>query len=326
MKAIVQERYGSPDVLRFEDRETPVPKGDEVLVRIKATALNAADWRILRADPSLVRLSLGFRRPKSPIPGSDIAGVVEAVGPEARRCRPGDSVFGIMPFKLRGGCAEFIAVSETLLASLPDALNHKTGASLPMAGLTALQALRDFALAGPGKKVLVYGASGGVGTFAVQLAVVLGAEVTAVCSGPKKDQALALGASRALDYASEDFAEEPHRYDAIIATNGHRKVADFTGVLNKGGRLVLVGGSDAGQLVSAMVLAPLISLLSGRKILSMVGKDSLEDLTLLARWTESGRLSPVIDREYPLERTAEAFRYLEEGHAKGKVLVTPAPA
>lgn len=322
MKAIIQDRYGSPDILRMENPEKPEPVNDEVRIRVEATALNSADWRILRANPFFIKMMFGFRRPRTPIPGSDVAGVVDATGPEASRYKVGDSVFGALSSSRRGGCAEYVCASENLLVATPESLSHTEAAALPMAGLTALQALRDSAEVSPGQKVLIHGAAGGVGGFAVQLAVILGAEVTGVCSGEKQDMVRSMGASRVIDYKSEDFSRSDERYDVIIAVNGHRRLAEYGKVMKKGGRLVFIGGSNTGQLVSMLAFAPIISVLMGWKVLSMVAEDRTDDMAYLASLVEQGTLSPMIDRCYPLEDTADAFRYIGQGHARGKILIT----
>ncbi len=317
MKAIVYEQYGQPDVLRLKEVEKPVPKDNEVLVKIRAVSLNAYDWHILTADIFLVRLNRGLLKPKIQILGADIAGEVEAVGKEVRRFKPGDAVFGSLS---GGGFAEYVGAPEKALALKPINLTFEEAAAVPMAATTALQALRDAGSLQAGQKVLIHGAAGGVGTFAVQLAKLLGAEVTAVCSTRNLEQSSQLGADHVIDYTQEDFAQNPQRYDLILGVNGYRPLSDYRRALAPGGRYVMIGGTTA-QIFQALLLGPWMSR-NGQKMGNMMATIRLQDLDYLKKHLEAGQLVPVIDKRYPLTETANAMRYLGSGHARGKVVIT----
>jgi len=318
MKAIVYTKYGSPDVLQLGEIEKPAPKDDQVLVSIHAASVNAYDWHMLRAKPFLVRLSgSGFLRPKITVLGGDIAGRVEAVGGDVRRFQPGDEVFGT----ISRGFAEYACPREKYLALKPANLTFDEAAAVPMAAITALQGLRDEGQIQSGQKVLINGASGGVGTFAVQIAKSFGAEVTAVCSTRNLDTARSIGADKVIDYTKEDFTKNGQRYDLILAANGHRSMRAYKRALGPKGTFVLTGGSMA-QLFQAMLLGRWMSESGGRKMGFMMAKRSQEDLGYLKELLEAGKVKPVIDRRYPLSQVAEAVRYVEEGHAQGKVVIT----
>ncbi|WP_337868465.1 NAD(P)-dependent alcohol dehydrogenase [Meiothermus sp.] len=317
MKAIIYEQYGQPDVLQLKEVEKPVPKDNEVLVKIRAVSLNAYDWHILTADIFLVRLNRGLLKPKIQILGADIAGEVEAVGKEVRRFKPGDAVFGCLS---GGGFAEYVAAPEKALALKPTNLTFEEAAAVPMAATTALQALRDAGGLQAGQKVLIHGAAGGVGTFAVQLAKLLGAEVTAVCSTRNLEQSSQLGADHVIDYTQEDFAQNPQSYDLILGVNGYRPLSDYRRALAPGGRYVMIGGTPA-QIFQALLLGPWMSR-NGQKMGNMMATIRLQDLDYLKKLLEAGRLMPVIDKRYPLTETAHAMRYLGSGHARGKVVLT----
>jgi NADPH:quinone reductase-like Zn-dependent oxidoreductase len=321
MKAIVNERYGSPDVLEFRDVEKPVPGDKDVLIKVHAASLNAYDWRLLRGEPFIARLYAGLRRPRHTILGEDIAGHVEAVGKNATRFAPGDAVFGDISACGSGGFAEYVCAREDLLAPKPATLTFEEAAAVPMAALTALQGLRDKGRIRAGHRVLINGASGGVGTFAVQIARSFGAEVTAVCSTGNLDTARALGAGRVIDYAREDFTANGARYDLILGANGYHPLADYKRALSPGGIYVMTGGSNR-QIFQALFLGPWMSIGAGRKLTVLTGKPNREDLLFLKGLIEAGKVKPVIDRRYPLKETADAIRYLEEGHARGKVVIT----
>ena len=321
MKAIVYERYGSPDVLEFREIEKPVPKDDEVLVKVHAASLNAYDWHLMRADPFLVRLmGMGFLKPKNKIPGADIAGQIEAVGKNVRQFQPGDEVFGDLAGIGGGGFAEYVCAGENLLALKPVAMSFEQAAAIPMAALTALQGLRDLGLIRPGQKVLINGASGGVGSFAVQIAKSFGAEVTAVCSTANMTMVRSLGADHVIDYTQENFTKSAKRYNLILAANGYHPILAYKRALNDRGTYVMTGGSMA-QMFQAILLGPLISLRGEKRMLSLSARANQKDLAFIAELFEAGRLKPVIDRRYPLNKTAEAIRYLEEGHARGKIVI-----
>jgi len=320
MKAIVYERYGSPDMLKLQEMPKPTPGAGEVLVKLHATALNAADWHMLRADPFLVRFEAGLTAPKRRVLGADIAGQVEAVGAGVTQFRPGDEVYGEITSCGWGGFAEYVCARETCLAPKPANLTWEEAAAVPMAAMTALQALRDKANVQAGQSVLIHGAGGGVGTFAVQLAKVFGAEVTAVC-GPRNIQRVRdLGADHVIDYTQQDFAQGGQQYDVILAVNGSRALTDYRRALRPGGQYVMIGGST-GQMFQALLLGPLFSLAGGRKMGNLLAHVSQQDLIYLRDLIEAGRITPIIDRCYPLEQVPDAMRYLEEGHAGGKIVI-----
>jgi NADPH:quinone reductase-like Zn-dependent oxidoreductase len=321
MKAIVCEKYGSPDVLEFREIEKPVPKDDEVLVKVHAASLNAYDWHLMRADPFLVRLmGMGFLKPKNKIPGADIAGKIEAVGKNVRQFQPGDEVFGDLAGIGGGGFAEYVCAGENLLALKPASMSFEQAAAIPMAAMTALQGLRDQGLIRPGQKVLINGASGGVGSFAVQIAKSFGAEVTAVCSTANMTMVRSLGADHVIDYTQENFTKSGKRYNLILAANGYHPILAYKRALNDRGTYVMTGGSMA-QMFQALLLGPLVSLTGEKRMLSLSARANQKDLAFIAELFEAGRLKPVIDRRYPLNKTAEAIRYLEEGHARGKIVI-----
>jgi NADPH:quinone reductase-like Zn-dependent oxidoreductase len=316
MKAIVRTKYGSPDVLQLKEIEKPTPKDNEILVKIHAASVNKADLYLLRG--SLLRLmGGGLLKPKRKILGTDIAGRVEAVGRNVKQFRPGDEVFG----GGRGGFAEYVCAREDLLALKPTNMTFEESAAVPMAAITALQGLRKGHVQ-PGQKVLINGASGGVGTFAVQIAKSFGAEVTAVCSTRNLDNARSIGADHVIDYTQDDFTKSGQRYDLIIAANGYHSILDYRHALGPKGICVTTGGSMA-QIFQAMLLGPLISLTGSKKMGSMgIAKINQNDLVLVKELLEAGKVVPVIDRRYTLSEVPEAIRYVEEGHAKGKVVIT----
>lgn len=322
MKAMVYTHYGPPDVLQLKEVARPAVGDDDVLVKIQATGVNAADWHLLRADPFLVRLmGMGLFKPKNTILGADIAGRVEAVGKNARQFQPGDEVFGDIAGCGFGGFAEYVSVPESALAPKPANLSFVEAAAVPMAAVTALQGLRDKGQIQPGQKVLINGASGGVGTFAVQIAKAFGAEVTAVCSTAKVEQARSLGADHVIDYTREDFTQSGQRYDLILAVNGYHPISAYKRALTPEGVYVMVGGTTT-QMFQALLLGPLMSMIAGKKMGALVAKPDKEDLACVKELLEAGKVVPLIDRCYPLGETAEAIRYVEAGHARGKVIIT----
>jgi NADPH:quinone reductase-like Zn-dependent oxidoreductase len=324
MKAIVYTEYGSPDVLELKEIAKPTPKEDEVLVKVYAVSANAADLHLLRADPFLIRLSSGLLKPKHTVLGSDIAGRVEAVGSHAKQFKPGDEVFGDISGCGWGGFAEYVCVSETVLALKPTNLSFEEAAAVPMAAVTALQGFHYAGKVLPGQKVLIHGASGGVGTFAVQLAKSFGAEVTAVCSTRNLVRARSIGADHVIDYTKEDFARNGQQYDLILATNGDRSISDYRRALSPKGIYVQTGGSMA-QMSQAMLQGPWISRTGSKRMGNMgVAKPNQKDLVIMKELLEAGKVKPVIDRCYPLNEVADALQYLEEGHAQGKVVITVA--
>jgi NADPH:quinone reductase-like Zn-dependent oxidoreductase len=322
MKAIIYTKYGSPDVLEFKEVEKPTPKDDEVLVKVHAASLNAADWHLLRGKPFLVRLmGFGLLKPKNKILGADMAGRVEAVGRNVKQFQPGDEVFGEISECGFGAFAEYVCAPENALALKPASMAFDEAAAVPLAALTALRGLRDKGQIQPGQKVLINGASGGVGTFAVQIAKSFGAEVTAVCSTRNLDKARSIGADQVIDYTQDDFTKSGQRYDLILAANGYHSIWDYKRALSPKGIYVMVGGSMA-QMYQAMFLGPLISKTGSKKMGFLLQKSNQEDLVFMRELLEAGKVVSVIDRRYPLSEVPEAIRYLEEGHARGKVVIT----
>jgi NADPH:quinone reductase-like Zn-dependent oxidoreductase len=322
MKAIVYTKYGSPDVLQLKDFERPMPKDDEVLIKVYAASVNAYDWHFLTADIFLIRLmGGGLLKPKNTRLGADIAGRVEAVGRNAKQFQPGDEVFGDMAGRGNGSFAEYVSASESAFALKPANLSFDEAAAVPMAAVTALQGLRDEGQIHPGQKVLINGASGGVGTFAVQIAKSFGAEVTAVCSTRNLDQAHSLRADHVIDYTKEDFTRSGQQYDLILAANGYHSLSAYKRALAPKGVYVMAGGSMA-QIFEAMVLGSWMSKTGGKKMGGVSAKPNQEDLAFMKGLLEAGKVVPVIDRRYPLSETAEALRYIGEGHARGKIVIT----
>lgn len=321
MKAFMRHTYGSPDVLELTEIATPTPKDDEVLIKVRAASVNAADWRMLRADPFLARLDVGLLKPRNKILGFDVAGTVTAAGRAVKLFQPGDQVFGNL-FDLRGGAfAEYVAVPERLLVRKPANLTFEQAAAVPLAAVTALRGLRHYAQVKPGQKVLINGASGGVGTFAVQIAKALGAEVTAVVSTRNVELARSLGADHVIDYTREDpLAGAEGRYDVIMAVNGYHPLAAYRQALRPGGVYVMAGGAEA-QMFQAMLLGPWLFKKGDRRLSMLETKPTTEDLAFVAELIEAGQVTPVIDQCYPLEALPEAFRHVEAGHARGKVII-----
>jgi NADPH:quinone reductase-like Zn-dependent oxidoreductase len=322
MKAIVYHQYGSPDVLKFEEVEKPSPKDNEVRVKVHAASVNAADWHLLRGEPFLVRLDSGLQKPKNAILGADVSGEVEAVGKNVQQFKIGDEVFGDLSGCGWGGFAEYVSAPENVLALKPANLSFEEAAAVPMAAVTALQGIRDHGQIKPMQKVLIVGASGGVGTFAVQIAKSFGTEVTAVCSISKMDLVCSIGADHVIDYTKEDFTKNGKHYDLIIGANGNYSLSDYKRALTLNGTYVCTGGTMA-QIFESLLLGPLHSM-NGRKKLKNMGsaKPSQKDLAVIKELLEAGKVVPVIDRCYPLSEVPVALRYLGEGHAKGKVVIT----
>lgn len=318
MKAIVYTEYGSPDVLQLKELEKPTPKDDEVLIKIHAASVNAYDWHFLTADIFLIRLmGGGLLKPKNTRLGADIAGRVEAVGRNVKQFQPDEEVFGM----IHGGFAEYACAPENALALKPVNLSFEEAAAVPMAAVSALQGLRDTGQIQPGQKVLINGASGGVGTFAVQIAKSFGAEVTAVCSTRNLGQARSLGADHVIDYTKEDFTKKGQQYDLILAANGYHSLSAYKRALTPKGIYVMVGGSMA-QIFQAMLMGSWMSETGGKKMGGVSAKIDQKDLGLIKELIEAGKVKPVIDRRYPLSEAAEALRYLGAGHAKGKIVIT----
>jgi len=321
MNAIVCTKYGSPDVLKFEEVQKPVPGDDEVLIKVHAAAANAGDWHLMRADPFMIRLMYGLQKPKHEILGTDVAGCVEAVGKNATQFQPGDEVFGNMSSSGFGAFAEYVCAPENSIALKPNNITFENAAAAPSAAGTALQALRDKGQIQSGQKVLINGASGGVGTFAVQIAKAFGAEVTAVCSTGNMDMVRSIGADHVIDYTKEDFTQNGQQYDLILAANGYHPISDYKRALSPTGIYVMTGGSTA-QMFQAMTIGSWISMTSSKTMSNMMAKPSQKDLVFMQDLLETGKVVPVIDRRYPLSEVPDAIRYLEEGHAKGKVVIT----
>src|SRR6266851_4972551 len=316
MKAIVHTQYGPPDVLQFTEVAKPSPTDNEGLIKLYAASVNPLDRYSMRGAP-LIRLIPGLRKPKDPRLGVDVAGRVEAVGRNVTQFKPGDQVFGVC----RGAFAEYACAMEDKLALKPANLSFEDAAAVPVAAITALQGLRDKGRIQPGHKVLVDGASGGVGTFAVQIAKSFGAEVTAVCSTRNVETARSIDADHVIDYTREDFTKNGQRYDLILAANAYHSIFDYRRALSQDGTYVMVGGGGV-QILQALLLGPLLSLIGGRKMCFVSAKINKKDLVFLKDLLEAGKVVPVIDRRYPLSAVAEALRYLEEGHAQGKVVIT----
>ena len=323
MKAIVCSKYGSPDVLQLQEVAKPIPQDDDVLIRIYAASVNARDWRYMRAKPFFVRLMPGgLLQPKNKILGGDVAGQVEAIGKGAKQFKPGDEVFGFLPSATgRGTFAEYVCANENAIALKPANLTFTQAAAVPLAAMTALQVLRDKGNIQPGQKVLISGASGGVGTFAVQIAKAFGAEVTAVCSTKNLNMVRSLGAGHVIDYTREDFTRNGQHYDLILAVNGYHPIADYLWALSPEGIYVVAGGSMR-QLFQAAFQGRRNSKSDGQKTYVVSLVQNQKDLVCLKELLESGKVAPVIDGCYPLSRTAEAFRYFEKEHARGKVVIT----
>jgi NADPH:quinone reductase-like Zn-dependent oxidoreductase len=320
MKAIIYTQYGSPDVLQYAEAPQPNPKDNEVRIKIRAVSINSADLHLMRADPFPVRFAFGLFKPKIQILGADVAGQVESIGKNVAQFKVGDEVFGDLSGVGFGGLAEYVCAPESALAIKPANQTFEEAAAMPMASITALQGLRDLGNIKTGQKVLIYGASGGVGTFAVQIAKSFGAEVTAVCSTSKVDQARALGADHVIDYTREDFAQITQRYDLIFTANGNRPLADYERALTPTGTYVLSGGATS-QLFQTILQAPYRSKAGGKSIKTFIAKPNQADLNTMKGLVASGKVKPVIEKIYSLDETADAMRYLEEGHARGKIVI-----
>jgi NADPH:quinone reductase-like Zn-dependent oxidoreductase len=323
MKAIVQERFGPPDSLQLVDADRPAIGSGEVLLEVRAAAVNPYDWHMLRGDPRIARLMgvVGVTRPKARIAGVDVAGRVEEVGADVRGLRPGDEVFGFA----RGAFAEYASADPALLVPKPVGLSFEHAAALPMAAVTALHAIRDRGRTQSGQRVLVNGAAGGVGTFAVQIAAALGAEVTGVCSARNVDLVRSIGAAHMIDYASEDFVDGPVRYDLILDNIGNRTIRDLRRAVTPNGRVIVNGGGSPGHIIGAVgsvLRAAMVNLFVRQQIMFLPTTQSQDDLLAVAEMVEAGTVRPVIDRTYPLADTSAGLRHVEAGHARGKVVIT----
>lgn len=313
MKAIVYTKYGPPDVLQLKEVEKPIPKDHEVLIKVEAASVNPFDWHFMRGTPYLVRIQAGILKPKDNAVGVDVSGVVEAVGKDVKEFQSGDEVFG----SCNGAFAEYVSASEKGLVKKPDNLTFEQAASVPVAAFTALQGLRDKGQIQPGQRVLINGASGGVGTFAVQIAKSFGAEVTGVCSTRNVDMVRSIGADFVIDYTQEDFTQSAKHYDLIFDTIGNRSLSNCRRILSSNGILVIVGG-PMNRALRASVMSRFVS----QKMLMFMALRSKKDLIVMHDLLISGKVTPVIDRRYSLNEVPQAIRYLEEGHARGKVIIT----
>jgi len=321
MKAILYPKYGSPDVLQFKDVEIPTPSENQVLVKVHAASANPLDWHSMRAKPFLVRLGDGLLKPKDPRLGVDVAGTVEAVGSSVTEFQPGDEVFGLGS----GTFAEYALAKESKLALKPANLSFEAAAAAPVAAFTALQGLCDMGQVQAGQKVLINGAAGGVGTFAVQIAKSFGAEVTGVCSTPKLDMVRSIGADHVVDYTREDFSRSGRQYDLIYDAVGNRSASAYIRALRPQGKCVIAGFTSLPRLLEYMLLGPRIARRAGKQMIGQgMASTNRENLLIIKELLETGKVVPVIDRSYPLSETAEAIRYLEKGHAAGKVVISVA--
>jgi NADPH:quinone reductase-like Zn-dependent oxidoreductase len=320
MKAIVHSRYGPPDVLELKDIDKPVVNDDAVLVRVHAAAVGKGDWLTVRGLPYVARMRYGLPNPKHSVPGFDVAGRVEAAGSNASQLQQGDEVFGWCD----GSFAEYASVPEGQLARKPANLSFEQAAAVPISGFAALQALRDTGAVQPGQQVVIIGASGGVGSFAVQLAKAFGAEVTGVCSTKSLEMVRSIGADHVIDYTQQDFTQTGQRYDLILEMAGNRSLADLRRALTPKGTLVLVGGSGGkwfmgtGRTLRAVLVSPFV----GQRLRSFLSKPRGADLVVLQELLEAGKLTPVIDRTFPLSEAAEAIRYVGERSTQGKTVIT----
>jgi NADPH:quinone reductase-like Zn-dependent oxidoreductase len=320
MQAILFPKYGSPDVLQFAEVEKPTPNENQVLIKVHAAATNPLDWHRMRGEPFLARLGEGLLKPKNPKLGADIAGRVEAVGSNVTEFKPGDEVFGSIG---AGGFAEYVCAREKYFALKPGNLSFEEAAAAPVVGFTALQGLRDTGQIRAGQKVLINGASGGVGTFAVQIAKFYGAEVTGVCSTRNLEMVRSIGADHVIDYTREDFTRNGQRYDLIYDAIGNRSTSDYRRALKPQGKCVIAGFTSLSRLAEQLIVGRLTSRAGGKQVVFMgMAKVNKEDLLFIKELLETGRVVPVIDTSYPLSETAEALRYLEKGHARGKVVIT----
>jgi NADPH:quinone reductase-like Zn-dependent oxidoreductase len=322
MKAAVYRCYGSTDVLKIEKIAKPAPADNRVLVKVQAASVNPLDWHYMQGKPYVMRPGSGIGAPNSIHMGADFAGIIESVGKDVKRFKPGDEVFGDRD----GAFAEYVSVAENgAIALKPSNMSMEQAAAVPIAGITALQALRDKGKIQSGQKVLINGASGGVGTFAVQIAKSYGAEVTGVCSGKNADMVRSIGADHVIDYTKDDFTRGSERYDLIVDNVGNHPASEYRRVLKANGSLVTVGGpSDNAWLgpLTGLLSDMIVSRFVSQKMIFMLAQANKEDMDVLRDMMQTGKLTPVIDRRYKLEQTAEAIGYLEQGHARGKVIIT----
>ncbi|KAB8130300.1 NAD(P)-dependent alcohol dehydrogenase [Gracilibacillus oryzae] len=321
MKAIVSERYGTPDVLRLSEVAAPVPEENQVLVKVLASSLNYGNLVLLTGKPLPARLAFGLRKPKYQIPGGDMAGIIEAVGEKVTKFQVGDEVYGDLSSNGWGALAEYVVTAEESLALKPGNLSFAEAAAVPMAATTALQALKNKGKVRAGQEVLIQGASGGVGTFAIQIAKAVGAKVTAVVSTRNAELASSLGADHVIDYQKGNLENHQQTYDLILGVNGSHSLSTYKQKLKKNGLFVLVGG-PSDQLYQFMLLGPWISMFGNKKFSSFMQKANQQDLVLVNEFIEAGKVRPVIDKTYPLHEVPAAFTYFQKGRAQGKVVIT----
>lgn len=320
MKAIISERYGGPETLKLSEVSTPTPNENQVLVRVRASSINFGNYVLLSGKPRLARLVFGLMKPKYPIPGGDMAGIVEAVGAKVTQFQAGDEVFGDLSSSGFSAFAEYVVVDEKTLALKPTNLTFAEAAAVPMAATTALQAIRDKGKVKTGQKVLIHGASGGVGTFAVQIAKAFGAEVTAVVSTRNVDIARSLGANQVIDYKKEDMKDHDQTYDLILGVNGGQSLTTYKRMLKENGVFVHVGG-ESSQMYQTMIQRSWLSMSGKKKFFTFLQRANQKDLVLMKELIEEGKIKPVIDRSYSLIEVPDAFRYFEQGHSQGKVII-----
>lgn len=320
MKAIVSNKYGTPDVLELQEVPMPVPNDDQILVKIHAASLNYGNLVLLTGKPFLARFAFGLLKPKFQIPGGDISGTIEAVGKNIQHFKQGDEVFADLSSCGWGGFAEYVTVPEHALVHKPSNISFEEAAAVPMAATTALQSLRKGKISS-GQKVLIYGASGGVGTSAVQIAKSFGAEVTAVCSTRNVDIVRSIGADNVIDYTKKDFTKSSEQYDLILGVNGYQPISVYKRSLRPNGNYVMIGGSGV-QLTEAMLLGPMLSMSGSKKLGSFLQRADQKDLVFLKELLEAGKLKAVIEKTYVLSEVPNAFRYFEAGHNQGKIVIT----
>jgi NADPH:quinone reductase-like Zn-dependent oxidoreductase len=326
MKAMVNARYGGPEVLELKDVEKPAPQDHEVLVKVRATSVNAADLHSLRGTPRIFRFQFGLPNPKITILGGDVAGEVEAVGAAVTQFRPGDAVFGDASVGGFGAFAEYVAVPDHVLVPKPTTISFEQAAAVPLAAVTALQGLRRAGEIRPGDRVLINGATGGVGSFAVQIAKSYGAEVTGVCNPQKMDTVRAMGADYVIDYTQEDFTRSGQRYDVIIDIAANHSALAYRRALNPQGRYVFVGFSTMPHMIGIIILGAWLSRTTSQDFIFMgIAKPNQQDLNLLSELLEAGKIAPCVDRTYPLSGVPDAIRYVEDRRVHGKVVITVTP-
>ncbi|MCF2649309.1 NAD(P)-dependent alcohol dehydrogenase [Niallia circulans] len=321
MKAIISEKYGMPETLKLGEVDKPIPKHNEVLVKVYASSINFGNLALLTGKPLPVRFVFGLRKPKYRIPGGDIAGVVEAIGKDVTQIQIGDQAYGDLANNGWGAFAEYVAVDEKTVALMPSNLSFTEIAGVPMAGTTALQAIRNIGKVRTGQEILIHGASGGVGTFAVQIAKALGAEVTAVVSTRNVDLVKSLGADHVIDYKKDDFVNDTKTFDTIFGVNGSQSIFTYKKKLKENGVFIHVGGAN-NQFYQTMLLGPLLSLFGKKKFITFLQRPNQQDLVFINGLIEEGKVKPIMDRSYSLNDVPEAFQYFEKGHSQGKVIIT----